>query len=183
MPRRLPARPGPAPGRPGGRPYSSPLACKDRERRIAKSNQSPGQTQGKRTTAAMIRAEPVWQAMDGASCISSEDESWLDQGQFQLSDDEHDEVHSLTAQAYVQAVAHLKVKRVWKFVAETSVFLRLEHFDLDVLSCRRELVCRAGTGHVLMFGNLFSWRCICSFLHAAVIVCSAVEVSYALPLL
>jgi hypothetical protein len=58
----------------------------------------------------MTQAQTAWRNLQGAQLVSSDDESWLEQSGFHLSDDsEEDEVHSLTAHAYVRAVNALKV--------------------------------------------------------------------------
>ena len=52
----------------------------------------------------------AWETVVGAQYVESEDESWLNHSGFHLSGgSEDDEVHSLTAEAYVHAVNALKV--------------------------------------------------------------------------
>ena len=57
----------------------------------------------------MLQAQSAWKALDGADCISSEDESWLNHPGFHLSDSEEDEIQSVGVQ-YVRAVTAIKVR-------------------------------------------------------------------------
>lgn len=57
----------------------------------------------------MTQAPAVWQELLGSELVSSEDESWLQQSGFHLSDSSDDENSNLLSQAYVNAVAQLKV--------------------------------------------------------------------------
>lgn len=56
----------------------------------------------------MMQAETAWRNVEGADCISSEDESWLNHPGFHLSDSEEDELQSVGVQ-YVHAVTAIKV--------------------------------------------------------------------------
>ena len=68
----------------------------------------------------MMQAQAGWQALPGADCVSSDDESWLNHTGFRFpNDNEKDEVDSATARAYVQAVNRLKV-RPMKMVCNKS---------------------------------------------------------------
>lgn len=58
----------------------------------------------------MMQAQNAWRCLDGAECISSEDESWLDHRGYHLSDSDEDELQSVHAQ-YVQAVSAIKVRK------------------------------------------------------------------------
>ena len=51
----------------------------------------------------------AWQLCPGSELVSSEDESWLNQSGFHLSDSSDDENSNVLSQAYVQAVLDLKV--------------------------------------------------------------------------
>ena len=65
----------------------------------------------------MMQTESAWRTVDGADCISSEDESWLNHPGFHLSDSEEDELQSLGVQ-YVHAVSAIKVhlsQQLYKF--------------------------------------------------------------------
>lgn len=59
----------------------------------------------------MTQVPAAWQELPGSELVSSEDESWLHQSGFHLSDSSDDENSNLLSQAYVNAVAHLKVPR------------------------------------------------------------------------
>ena len=71
----------------------------------------------------MMQAQYAWQTLPGADLVSPEDEPWLKQSEFRFPDDsEEDDTHNVTARAYVQALANLKV-------------LFTSHFALDRTSC------------------------------------------------
>lgn len=58
----------------------------------------------------MSQVHAAWETLAGAQYVESEDESWLNHSGFHLSgDSEDDEVHNLTAEAYVHALNALKV--------------------------------------------------------------------------
>ena len=57
----------------------------------------------------MMQLEGAWRTVEGADCISSEDESWLNHPGFHLSDSEEDELQTVGVQ-YVHAVSAIKVQ-------------------------------------------------------------------------
>ena len=64
----------------------------------------------------MLQAQPAWQTLPGADHVAAEDESWLKQSDFRFPDDsEEDDMHDVTARAYVQAIASLKVQIARQF--------------------------------------------------------------------
>ena len=58
---------------------------------------------------SMMQTQHAWKALDGADCVSSEDESWLNHPGFHLSDSDEDELQSVGMQ-YVHAVMSIKVR-------------------------------------------------------------------------
>ena len=59
----------------------------------------------------MAKVRAAWAALPGSECVSSEDESWLNQSGYHLSDESEDETSTRLSQAYVQALATLKVEQ------------------------------------------------------------------------
>ena len=57
----------------------------------------------------MTQMPAAWAELPGSELVSSEDESWLNQSGFHLSDSSDDENSNVLSQAYVQAVLDLKV--------------------------------------------------------------------------
>ena len=58
----------------------------------------------------MAQVPAAWAAVPGGECVSSEDESWLNQSGYHLSDDSDDERSDLLSRAYVQALATFKAR-------------------------------------------------------------------------
>lgn len=63
----------------------------------------------KRAQNGMTQVPAAWAELPGSELVSSEDESWLNQSGFHLSDSSDDENSNLLSQAYVKAVLDLKV--------------------------------------------------------------------------
>lgn len=57
----------------------------------------------------MMQTQSAWKTVEGAECVSSEDESWLNHSGFHLSDSDEDELQSVGMQ-YVHAVTCIKVR-------------------------------------------------------------------------
>ncbi|KAL3157941.1 hypothetical protein ABBQ32_012343 [Trebouxia sp. C0010 RCD-2024] len=57
----------------------------------------------------MLQASVLWSSIPSSGAIDSEDESWLNQPKFKLTDDsDSDDAYDLVNASYLQAVAAIK---------------------------------------------------------------------------